>query len=184
MTILLIGPMGVGKSSVARLLAEALSLPVVDVDQLRWAQFAQMPGYDPAVVEAFFARDEGEKAFDYMKPYEAQLVENILRAPGPGVYDFGAGYTVYEDAALFDRVRRAFAPYAHVVLLRYSPDAAESLAALFARHDLPENLYYALNRPFIERPCNAMLATHTVDTKGKTAAQAASEVLALVGASS
>lgn len=180
MTLLLIGPMGVGKSTTAKLLSERLSLPVVDIDVLRWGAFAKMPGFDEALVESFFTNNEGEKAFAYMKPFEAKLVEEVLAEKEEAVYDFGAGYTVYDDPALFGRVQAAFAPYANVIHLRYSSDTAESLAALFQRHDIPETLYYALNRPFIERPCNGILARHTVDTKGKSPERIADEILAAV----
>lgn len=178
MKILLIGPMGVGKSTVAGRLATQLMLPLVDVDALRWEHFAQMPEYDNDKVEALFEQGEGEAAFAYMKPFEAKLVQALLAGQGEGVFDFGAGYTVYDDPALFSEVKEAFAGHDNVVLLRYSKDAEESLSALYGRHtDIPEDLYYALNRPFIESPCNGELAKVIIDTKGKTVEEVLIEVL-------
>lgn len=174
--IILIGPMGVGKSSVAHSLAARFDSPVIDIDELRWGSFARMPGYDDNIVKKLFDSDRGAEAFAYMKPFEAQLVVQVLEEYGQGIFDFGAGYTVYEDRALFEQVRRAFAPYRHIFLLRYSADPEESLNALKERHDIPEALYYALNRPFIESPCNAALARHIIDTKAKTIAQIAAEI--------
>lgn len=87
---------------------------------------------------------------------------------------------MYDDPALFERVQMAFAPYENIVCLRYTQDPEESLAALSKRHDLPEELYFHLNRTFIQSPCNGMLARHTVDTKGKTAEQVTDEVQAML----
>ena len=44
-TIILIGPMSAGKSTVGQLLAEKLSLPSYSIDEFRWDYYAEI-GYD------------------------------------------------------------------------------------------------------------------------------------------
>lgn len=176
--IILIGAMGVGKSTVSALLAEKLGLGRIDIDELRWAYFSEMPGYDGAYVDGLFEAGEEQKAFAYMKPFEANLVEVVLSRFEAGVFDFGAGYTVYEDESLFARVEKALAVCENVVLLRYSADNAESLEALRDRHkDIPPALYYSLNKPFIESDCNERLARLAVFTKEKSAEEISEEIL-------
>lgn len=177
-SVLFVGPMGVGKSSVAKAVASALGLSYVDVDEARWDYFSRQPDYDESTVDKLFGESKGAEAFRYMKPFEARYAVDIVANHPCAVLDFGAGYSVYQDMELFDQVRAAFARHKHVVFLRYSEDPAESLEALRARHaDVPEALYEALNKEFILSPCNAMLATHTIDTKNKAIAEVVDLVL-------
>ena len=82
------------------------------------------------------------------------------------VIDFGAGHSVYEDTALFERVQQALAPYPHVVLLLPSPDLDESVRILSDRNrDLPDDIRHT-NEHFIHHPSNAKLAQFTVYSKG------------------
>ena len=163
--IILIGPMGVGKTSAAKELSEITGLEYIDVDELRWGFFSAQPDYDGEMVDDLFGDSKEEDAFRYMKPFEARLVLYVLDNYQSGIFDFGAGYTVYDDIELFEKVKTAFVKYSNVFFLRYSDDKDESLAALSERHtDIPKEVYYSLNRGFIESPCNEILATYTIDT--------------------
>lgn len=182
-SIVVIGPMGVGKTSVSKKLAETLDLEYVDVDELRWEYFSAQPDFDNDVVKGLYQSGDTAGAFHYMKPFEARFVEHIVKKHSAAVFDFGAGYTVYEDNALFLRVKACLSPYRHVVFLRYSPDTQESLDALQTRHaEAPETLYALLNQQFIESPCNGILATHVVDTKDKTVEEVVQEVVEKINA--
>ncbi|HPJ02420.1 MAG TPA: shikimate kinase [Candidatus Limiplasma sp.] len=177
-SIAIIGPMGVGKTTVSRKIAQALGLHYIDVDELRWDYFSQQPDFDHQVTKTLYESGNAAGAFQYMKPFEAGYVEAIVEKYSAAVLDFGAGYTVYTDQALFGRVQACFKPFGHVVFLRYSPDPKESLEALQHRHaEAPAELFKMLNREFIESPCNGILATCIVDTKDKTADEVAKEVI-------
>lgn len=166
--IILIGPMGVGKSSAAKALANITGLEYIDVDEMRWDYFSSQPDFNGEMVDKLFDDSKETEAFSYMKPFEARFVVHILGKYPCGIFDFGAGYTVYEDEKLFDMVKSALSNYDYVLFLRYSTDSKESIAALYRHTDIPKELYSALNKGFIESSCNDLLATHTVDTKGKT----------------
>lgn len=182
-SVLIIGPMGVGKTSVSKILAETLELSYVDLDELRWDYFFKQPDFDNDAMKDLYQGGNAAAVFTYIKPFEARFVAHIVKEYTEAVFDFGAGYTVYEDAALFTQVKASLAPFRHVVFLRYSSDPQESLAALQTRHaEAPEALYAQLNRQFIESPCNRILATCIVDTKNKTVAEVAQAVLARIHA--
>mgnify|MGYP003383401815 CR=1 FL=1 len=174
-TVILIGPLGVGKTTVGRLLAQRLDLPLCSVDAVREAYY-QMVGYDQAIAAQIGASKQGiQGVLRYSKPFEAALVEKIL-ADHHGIIDFGASNSVYEDAALFDRVANVLAPQPNVILLLPSPDLEESAAIL--RHRLVAMLtaagkdftheLFALNDYFIKHPSNRRLAKRIIYTKDKS----------------
>ena len=177
-SVIIIGPMGVGKTSVSKILAETLDLEYIDVDELRWDYFNSQPDFDHDMMKKLHQSGDAAGTFQYMKPFEARYVEHIVNAYSSAVLDFGAGYTVYEDDALFLKVKACLAPYRHVVFLRYSPDHQESLNALQVRHaEAPEALYAMLNQQFINSPCNRILAKLIIDTKNKTIEEVVQEVI-------
>src|SRR5207237_10277037 len=99
------------------------------------------------------------------------------------VIDFGAGHTVYEDEAAFERVKRALAPYPNVVLILPSPDPDESVRVLRERAEHKMGSGYFLNSDFdyfgfwVRSRCNAELAKITVYTEGKTPEHTASVLI-------
>jgi hypothetical protein len=99
------------------------------------------------------------------------------------VIDFGAGHSVFDDPALFARVRRALEGH-DVVLLLPSPDPAESTAILRDRRDSlhPQQRGQPtdVNEHFLRHPSNAILAKFTVYTKDRTPEETAEEVAKLL----
>ncbi|MEO7094587.1 MAG: shikimate kinase, partial [Polyangiales bacterium] len=79
-SIVLSGPMGVGKSTVARVLSERAGVPLVDVD-------AALEAAAGKSVARIFA-DEGEAAF---RAREAALVAGLLDDASPHVIAVGGG---------------------------------------------------------------------------------------------
>src|ERR1700756_5233005 len=120
MIVILIGPMKVGKSTVARLLADSLGLERNGLDKRRWSYFAEM-GYDENKARSL-AEERGVGAIlSYWKPFEVHAVERHLADARDCVIDLGAGYSVQDDPILRERMRRALAPFPNVVLLEPSP---------------------------------------------------------------
>lgn len=186
-TIILIGPMMAGKSTIGRLLSERLGLPQIILDDLRWDYFNEI-GYDDEESRRIVASEAGFRGLlDYWKPFEVHAVERVLADHDQGVIDFGAGYTVQEDEALFGRVEQALAPYEHVILLLPSPDLDKSMAilnermeALMREHDQPEEripIVLQANEEFVKLPCNGRLAKRVVYTEGKTPEETCEELL-------
>ena len=173
--IVLIGPIGVGKSTVAPRVAELLGRQVVDLDELRGELYATLD-YDNAVADAVYERDGVAGLLGYWKPFELALVEHAVRLPD-AVLDFGAGHSHFEDEGQFARVAAALAPH-HVVLLLPSDDIDRSERILAARQ--PEeyrDVSAELNAMFLRSRSNAALADRVVITGERTPDEVAADVV-------
>ncbi len=166
--VVLIGPVGVGKSTVAGMLAGRLGLPNVSVDGACATYYAEI-GFDQAESDRRQGTEGGRAAYRYWKRFEAYAVERILTDHQDAVIDLGGGHSVQEDPALFARVRAALAPVRNVVLLLPSPDPEESVRILAERRAPPAGFDW--HRHFVHHPSNGILAKLTVYTAGQTAEQ-------------
>lgn len=177
MVIILIGPMKVGKSTVARLLAERLGVERNGLDKRRWKYFAEL-GYDEDQARNLAETEGLQSALRYWKPFEVHAVERHLADARDCIVDFGAGYSVQDDPVLYDRIRKALAPFANVILLQPSPDLEESIAFLAQRvgPELEE-----VNAHYIHHSANRELARATIYTIDKTPQQICEEVLQVLG---
>jgi shikimate kinase len=184
-SIILIGPFGAGKSTIAELLSPRLGLPTESLD--RHQHYYQEAGFSRDEFRRI-ARTVAPKAADaYFQTYFPPAIERLLADYPRHIIDLGAGHTVYEDEALFARVRRTLAPYPHVVLLLPSPDLDESVRVLRERAQSKPGADYFLESDFdyfshwVKRPDNAALATLTLYTAGQTPEQTAEALLAALG---
>ena len=178
--IVLIGPIGAGKSTQGKLLAEQLKLPQCSMDDLRWNYYNEI-GYDKTLAQQ--KRDTGGMGavIQYWKLFEAYAVERLLSEHRNCVIDFGAGHFVYEEKALFDRVKQALAPYLNVVLLLPLPDMDKSWQILRQRNcDLPDDVH-SINKHLLRHSSNSQLAKHTVYTDGKTPEATCADILQATG---
>ena len=183
-TIILIGPMSAGKSTVATLLSEALNLPQCPLDDKRWEYYDEI-GYDKEAAKRIVKTEGMVGLLNYWKHFEAYSVERVLADYADCVIDFGAGQSVYEDETLFQRVENALAPYPNVVLLLPLPDLDESVEILNERFSelLLEHIgqvdeaLLAVNEHFVKHHSNHDLAKIVVYTNGKTPKQTCQEIL-------
>jgi shikimate kinase len=174
--IILIGPIGVGKSTIGALLARKLGVSRVSLDEVRFKYYRQI-GYDEMLAERI-GREQGFRAlYSYWKPFEAYAVERVLAEFSDCVIDFGAGHSVYEDEALFARVRHALQPYANVVLLLPCANLDESVRILRARHGEYTSHGMDFHEHFVKHSFNHALAKVVVYTNEKTPAEACDEIL-------
>jgi shikimate kinase len=177
MVVILIGPMKVGKSTIAGLLAEKLGIERNGLDKRRWKYFAEI-GYDESYARRLAETEGLQSILGYWKPFEVHAVERHLADAHDCVIDFGAGYSVQEDPILHDRIRQALAPYPHVVLLQPSPDPEEAIAVLAPR--MSDELR-SVNEYYIRHPANQELARAIIYTMGKTPQQTYEEALMTLG---
>src|SRR5579875_3150200 len=159
--IILIGPMGAGKTTVATLLAEKLNLPRVSLDDVRFDYYKQI-GYDEAAANELEQLHGFLALYRYWKPFEAYAVEKVLAEHSHCVFDFGAGHSVYEDVDLFAHIRTVLEPFPNVVLLLPSPDLDESVFLLKQRGGDCVDGGVDFHEHFVKHPSNKSLAKITV----------------------
>jgi adenylate kinase family enzyme len=175
--VVLIGPVNAGKSTIAALLAERLSVSPVSLDDLCWGYFEQA-GYDRELARQHFEHGGQVGALGYMIHFYPPAVQRIVSEHPQKVIELGAGHTVYDDPEQLGHVRRALSSCSNIVLLLPSPDPDEALRILNARESNPHPEILAMNERFVRNPSNRELATITVYTKDRTPAQTCAELLA------
>ncbi len=173
--IILIGPIGVGKSTIAELLSIRTGLPRCSMDEHRWRYFDEI-GYDWGLAKEAHIRGGFWGLYHYWKPFEAHAVQRLLEDFTHCIFDFGGSQSVYEEEQLFQQVQACLAPYSHVILLMPVPDRDESARILHARNDYASDDQRAVNDLFIHHHSNYDLAKHTVFTQHKDPEQVSNEV--------
>jgi len=75
--IMLIGPMGAGKSTIGKLISETLSIPQHSIDKYRKGYYNEI-GYDEEKSNNIIEKSGLYEAYKYWKPFEAYAVERFL----------------------------------------------------------------------------------------------------------
>lgn len=183
-SIILIGPIGAGKSTIGRLLAEKLELPLCSIDNVRALYYAKL-GYDQALAEQIAAEQGIQGVLRYAEPFDAQMITMVLADYPHSLIDFGASNSIYNDQDILAQVENILTPYPYVILLLPSPDLAESaeilqerlIQMLTAAGKTFTDELFALNSYFIQHPANQRLAKQVVYAKGKTPETICAEIV-------
>ena len=178
--LILIGPIGAGKSTLGALIAKRTGLRQYAMDEYRWQYYDEI-GYDAKHVKDIEKQHGFRAVYSYWKPFEAHAVQRMLVEQSDCVIDFGAGHSVFEDAQLFERVREALSPFRNVVLILPSADEDESIEVLANRIQSASQDVHELNAHFVRHHSNRILAKYVIYTNGKTPEETAEEVIQLTG---
>ncbi|MBA3873290.1 MAG: shikimate kinase [Anaerolineae bacterium] len=173
--IILIGPKLTGKTTIGRMLADALGLRQASLDAVTRKYFAETD-YDRQKASQIHAAEGIFGSLRYRQPYDAYVIECVLRDEHQCVIDFGGGHSVYEDESSFERAQTALAPYANVFLILPSPDEDESIAILKQRFKVDVASERRLQRWLVTHPTYQELAKHIVYTKDRSPQEIGAEI--------
>ena len=174
-SIILIGAMGVGKSTIGGLLASKLDLPQVSMDKLRFDYYKEKD-WTKKRQEDIRDKEGFSGVYKYWKQYDVHAVERLLEKHKNCVIDFGAGHSIYENPEDFARVSELLAPYENVVLLLPSPDIDESISILKDRRATTIN-GVEITEYLVSHPSSRELANFTVFTESRTPGEIMNEIL-------
>ena len=166
-TIILIGPMGTGKSTIAKLLANQIE----GVDRIPLDSKEQLKG--------LYARRSNFRNF---KNFEFVLTGTVLSSlRKPYVIDFGAGHSIYEDEKLREQMKKMCSQFKNIILLLPSKNKDMSRKILLERRNITLGSHKDQdNWHFITAPNNYELATDIVYEEGKTPEDVLQEIIQLV----
>jgi len=188
--IILIGPYGAGKSTLAKLIAKRLIWHQYSLDDKRYCYLKEMEEYSTDLVNQM---NRWKLSSPEWQKYNIYFVERFLAEYADSdencVLDLGAGHSVYQDAELFNRTKEIFSPYPNIVLILPTEKTKEALELLLNQIRNDEHLKGSNytndrinedNRFFLEHPSNRKLAKFVVYTKDKTPDETCEEICQLV----
>jgi len=170
-SIVLTGPIGVGKSTLAKLLGKELCLPVCVYDEVK-DNYRYKAGLSREKALAINA-DQGVYAMlKYMNEFKSLILQPIIDDYPGHIIDLGAGAHSFDEPHQVKRAKLAFSSVDEVVLLMPSSDLETNINSL---PGLKEN--YEVNTFLIMHPTNNLFATKTIFTYGKSPAEVLDEAM-------
>lgn len=182
--IILIGPYGAGKGTLARLVAQKLGWFRYSLDDEYYRYLEQMQGFNWSLKKKMETRAWLSPKW---QPYNIYVIERFLDEHSepnePCVFDFGAGYLLYDDREFINRAQQILAPYPNTVLILPSPDREEALQIVLdqIRRDGRGSRYSdeeinRINGCIIRYHSKHDLAKIVVYTKGKSPEETKDEI--------
>lgn len=185
-TIILIGPLATGKSTIALQLSELTGLHNYPVDRLKW-YYRFKNGYDLQKGTSLLKKKGFEELIEYADTYfGAKELKEILSSFS-GIIDLGATDTYCKGFAKQHELQQLFAPFPNIFLILPSRSIDKCIDELenrikkrYANHEFKDAVLYSYlekNKAFIESQSNRLFAKHIIYTEGKSATDVAKEIL-------
>lgn len=182
--IIIIGPVGAGKTTQGKLVAEALNKQSLSLDNVANDYYAAS-GFSPSDFQKAKEESGYLAAYRLWCPSLAYAAQRVVKDYTGCVIDFGAGHSHYEDKLLFEAVQKALAGFQHIILLLPTADLNQSVALLKQQCiDKRDRDWVHDGYDFIEHwvkdDCNHDLATDTIYTDGQSPVQTCEQILKII----
>ncbi len=174
--VIMMGPIGVGKSTIAGIVANRTGKAFIDLDEQR-SRFYAETDYSNEKAERRYLLKGIRGWYQYQKPYELYSVRRILEEAMDSVIAFGGGQSDYTDKDQKNEFHRLMTPVKDSFLLIPFPDAEASLVLLSRRIGKDE---MKLNRIFVRSESSRIAAKHIVYTGEKTVDEVAEEIMRII----
>ena len=180
-SIILIGPTGSGKSTVANILNAKLNIPVIALDELK-KNYRNDFALDETE-ETRLREQNYEELLKFLEPFSAYSVERALNENPFGIFDLGASYSVFEDQTLNDKVSSLLDPYPFVVMLIPSNDTEKNIQILLERgYDNSSGyqdmaVWERITRKFVDNTNNFKIAKKVIYTEKNTPEEVSEQIL-------
>jgi shikimate kinase len=163
---ILIGPVGVGKTTTSKLLAERLGVPRVSMDEVLFKYMAEA-GFDENHWKHVMEKLGRTAGYRYLKVFGAYGVKRILEEHKDCVFDFGGGGVIGDFPDEFERIKQLLGEFENVVFLIPSENKADSLKFLYERLKIQTTGWTILEH-LVYHPSHDELAKHKVFVAGRT----------------
>lgn len=184
--IILLGPLAVGKSTVALRLSEKIGQPNFPVDRLKW-YYRLLNGYNLSEgTKVLKTKGFGSLITYASKYFGVKELENILIS-FKGVIDLGATDAYCDEYKKYEELKALFDEYPNVFLLLPSESLFTSQQVLIQRlkkryqsHDFKREVlqsYLDKNNEFVEKMPHYGFAKHIIYTENKTVDEICDEIL-------
>lgn len=185
--IILVGPMGVGKTTLALHLSEKLGILNFPIDRLKW-YYRFKNGYNLAKGTKILRESGFQELANYFNDYFGNHeLAQILDEFRGGIYDFGASHSHYDNHNDLLEAKKILAPFQNIIQLLPTDDFKTNCKILderiARRYEDVEwkrevlNSYIEQNRIYLMSNSYSSLAKVTVYTDGKTIEQVGEEIL-------
>lgn len=172
--IIIIGPIGVGKSTVAPEVARRTGKKHVDMDELRKEIYA-LTDFSKKLLNKAYSEGGIIGWWKYQKPFELFSVQTLLKQHTNAVIEFGGGQSVYTDETQAATFLNLIKDEPFVILMLPCEDSARSAKILGDR--ARNNDEKILNDIFIASETNKKAAKYVVYTEGKTPEETIAEIV-------
>lgn len=170
-TIILMGPIGAGKTTQAQLLSIELNVPVCTYDKVKH-DYRTKIGFDSKLASEIHDSKGLYAMLCYMNEFKAKTLPTIIEDYSGYIIDLGGGAQCFDEPHQVEIVKKAFEKIENVILLMPSSSVSESQAYLaHVREKFPINDY------LIEHDTNNILAKKVVYTLGKTPEETSAEII-------
>lgn len=185
-SIIMMGPLAVGKSTIALAISERINWKNYPVDRLKWF-YRLKNGYDLALGTSILKENGFDALISYASQYFGPKELKTIFSQFHGVIDLGATDTYCNDLQRYQDLKELFNPMKNSFLILPSPIREENeeiltkrLLTRYESHPFKETVlqsYIEKNNEFIKNATKYKFEKNKIYTKDRTVEDICDEVL-------